>query len=60
MKDLIKDLQKDIPKVKAHIMGAIKRSDIQGWNIQDNDKNQCKKYNTLVFYAKIYYFLIFL
>ena len=33
MKDLIKDLQKDIPKVKSHIMGAIKRSDIQGWKI---------------------------
>ena len=32
MTDLIKTLQKDIPKVRAHIMGAIQRSTIQGWN----------------------------
>ena len=31
MKDLIKDLQKDIPKVKANLMGAVLRSDIKGW-----------------------------
>lgn len=50
MKDLIKDLQKDIPKVKSHIMGAIKRSDIDGWKIQDkkeieNNQNDEKKEN---------------
>ena len=39
MKDLIKELQKDIPKVKPHIMGAIKRSSIPGWQIEDNKKN---------------------
>jgi tRNA(Ile)-lysidine synthetase-like protein len=32
MTNLIKDLQKDIPRVRAHIFGAIQRSDIQGWN----------------------------
>lgn len=31
MTTLIKDLKKDIPKVREHIFGAIKRSDIQGW-----------------------------
>ena len=31
MKDLIKDLQKDIPKVKANLMSAVIRSDIKGW-----------------------------
>ena len=36
MKDLITDLRKDIPKIRENIFGAIKRSDIQGWNIQDN------------------------
>lgn len=35
MKDLIKDLQKDIPRIKTHIFGAIKRSDIPGWKIED-------------------------
>ena len=40
MKDLIKDLQKDIPKVKSHIMGAITRSDIDGWKkIDKKEKN---------------------
>lgn len=39
MKDLIKDLQKDIPKVKANLMGAIKRSDIPGWKIEDDKDN---------------------
>ena len=33
MKDLIKDLKKDIPKVKENLFGAIKRSDIPGWKI---------------------------
>ena len=40
MKDLIKDLQKDIPKVKSHIMGAIKRSNIPGWEIIDDNKDK--------------------
>lgn len=40
MKDLIKDLQKDIPKVKSHIMGAITRSNIEGWKkIDKKEKN---------------------
>lgn len=36
MKDLIRDLGKDIPKVKTQIMGAIKRSEIKGWKIEEN------------------------
>ena len=32
MKKLIWDFQKEIPTVKAHIYGAIKRSNIKGWN----------------------------
>lgn len=32
MTELIKSLGKDIPKVRAHILGAIYRSDIKGWN----------------------------
>jgi tRNA(Ile)-lysidine synthase TilS/MesJ len=35
MTDLIKDLKKDIPKVREHIFGAIKRSDITGWKKED-------------------------
>ena len=31
MKELIKEMKKDIPKVKEHIFGAIKRSNIKGW-----------------------------
>ena len=38
MTDLIKDLQKDIPRVKEHIFGAIKRSGIPGWEIDKNIK----------------------
>ena len=34
MKDLIKKLVLDIPHVKANIFGAIKRSNIKGWNIE--------------------------
>ena len=33
VKDLIKNLRYDIPKIRANIFGAIKRSDIKGWNI---------------------------
>ena len=32
MKTLIHELQKDIPAVKTNIYGAIKRSNIKGWN----------------------------
>ena len=32
MKNLIGNLQKDIPTVKTNIYGAIKRSNIPGWN----------------------------
>ena len=31
MKNLIHDLQKNIPTVKTNIYGAIKRSNIKGW-----------------------------
>lgn len=43
MKDLIKDLKKDIPKVRENIMGAIRRSDIQGWKL-DQSKLQKIRY----------------
>lgn len=39
MKDLIKDLKKDIPRIREHLFGAIKRSDIKGWKIKDNNLN---------------------
>ena len=32
MKNLIGELQKQIPGVKTNIYGAIKRSTIKGWN----------------------------
>ncbi len=35
MKDLLKTLRKDIPKIKENIFGAIKRSDISGWKKED-------------------------
>lgn len=34
MKELLHNLQKDIPKVKENLFGAITRSDIKGWNIK--------------------------
>jgi hypothetical protein len=34
MKNLIHTLQKDIPMLKTNIYGAIKRSNIKGWNKQ--------------------------
>lgn len=37
MSDLIHTLKKDIPRVKEHIFGAIKRSKIDGWQIEDNE-----------------------
>lgn len=36
MKKLIWDFQKEIPNVKANIYGAIKRSNIKGWNKKNN------------------------
>lgn len=35
MKDLIRGLGHDIPKIKANLLGAIKRSDIQGWKKEE-------------------------
>ena len=32
-KDLIKSLRHDIPRIRENIMGAIKRSNIDGWKI---------------------------
>jgi len=32
MKNLIREFQKEIPNVKANLYGAIKRSNIKGWN----------------------------
>ena len=44
MKNLIKNLNHDIPKLKANLIGAIKRSNIQGWEkIIDNEKEQNKE-----------------
>lgn len=40
MKDLIKSLRHDIPKVRENIFGAIKRSDISGWQIEDKSKDK--------------------
>lgn len=37
MKKLIWNLQKDIPNLKANLYGAIKRSNIKGWNIKKID-----------------------
>lgn len=40
MKDLIKSLRHDIPRVKENLFGAIQRSDIDGWNKieEENEK----------------------
>lgn len=37
MTDLIKTIKKDIPGVRAHIFGAIRRSEIKGWNEKENN-----------------------
>lgn len=37
MKELIWDLQKDIPNLKANLYGAIKRSNIKGWEKKKSD-----------------------
>ncbi|MEG0073189.1 MAG: tRNA 2-thiocytidine biosynthesis TtcA family protein [Clostridia bacterium] len=39
MKDLLKTLCKDIPRVREHVFGAIVRSNIDGWQVVDKDKN---------------------
>ena len=37
MKNLISDFQKDIPTIRANLYGAIKRSNIKGW--EKNNSN---------------------
>lgn len=36
MKNLIKEFRKEIPTIHANLMGAIKRSNIKGWNSNQN------------------------
>lgn len=38
MKDMIKNLKKDIPKVRENLMGAIRRSNIEGWELSKKNK----------------------
>ena len=38
MKNLIYNFQKDIPRVRANLYGAIKRSNIKGWQKNDEAK----------------------
>lgn len=38
MKDLIKTLTKDIPKLRACVFGAIQRSSIPGWKLEEKNK----------------------
>lgn len=40
MKDMIRNLKKDIPRVRENLSGAIKRSHIDGWEIIKDDKNK--------------------
>lgn len=44
-KDLIYSLKKDIPKIKENIFGAIKHSDIDGWNVNNKNNNEKQKNN---------------
>ena len=37
MKDLVQSLRHDIPKVRENLIGAIKRSNIPGWKIEDKN-----------------------
>ena len=37
MKELIYNIRKDIPNVKKHIMGAVKRSNIPGWELPNKE-----------------------
>lgn len=39
MTDLIYKLKKDIPRVREHIFGAIKRSGIDGWQIEPKEED---------------------
>lgn len=39
IKNLIQTLSLDIPTIKANLYGAIKRSNIKGWNLTDFSKN---------------------
>ncbi len=39
-KDLIKNLRHDIPLIKQNLLGAIKRSDIDGWKIDAKKDNK--------------------
>lgn len=39
MTNLLKDLQKDIKKVRPNLMGAIRRSNIDGWKLPDSNEN---------------------
>lgn len=40
MTDLIKSLKKDIPRVREHIFGAIRRSGIEGWDIPNKNEKR--------------------
>lgn len=40
MKDMIRNLKKDIPRVRENLFGAIKRSHIDSWEIIKYDKNK--------------------
>lgn len=42
-KELIQNLRHDIPKIKENLIGAVKRSKIDGWNIPDTDKKNGKQ-----------------
>ena len=37
MTNLLKEMKKDIPKVREHVFGAIKRSNIKGWEILNDN-----------------------
>ena len=46
MTNLINELRKDIPKARSNMIGAIKRSNIQGWKVEkilDNTNNKNTK-----------------
>lgn len=47
MTNLLKDLQKDIKKVRPNLMGAIKRSNIEGWNIPNSSIENSKESNNV-------------
>lgn len=43
MSNILKEMRKDIPKVREHVFGAIKRSNIKGWEILNQDNNDSDK-----------------